>query len=102
MPTRYSWPPLFYSPFWYKYIPFEINCVGCYTFLKYLGSLVYILAIVPTLLSFWRLIRVAGRTLQLFSLNTLAKVDHRRTVASTLFLLAFDQGTVGRIKKYLL
>jgi hypothetical protein len=56
--TRYSYPLMLYGTFWYQYIP-ESTLGGNRTSLKYLGSVIYLVALVPTLLfgiGFWRIL----------------------------------------------
>lgn len=47
--TNHSYPLLLYGTFWYQYIS-ESNFSGNKTKFKYLGSCIYVLAILPTLL----------------------------------------------------
>lgn len=47
--TKHSYPLMLYGTFWYQYIP-ESTFKGSGTSLKYLGSLIYLVALVPTLL----------------------------------------------------
>lgn len=45
-----SIPLMFYSQFWYLYYPFDNNFKGCFTNLKYIGSALYVIGVIPTLL----------------------------------------------------
>jgi 4-amino-4-deoxy-L-arabinose transferase-like glycosyltransferase len=49
--TRHSYPLMLYGTFWYQFIS-ESNFKGNMTKFRYLGSLIYILALLPTLLFF--------------------------------------------------
>ncbi len=51
--TRYAYFLTFYATFWYKHIDFENNLnLGNYTSFKYIGSLIYIFGLLPTLTFF--------------------------------------------------
>ncbi len=49
--TRHSYPLMLYGTFWYQHIP-ESNFTGNGTIYRYLGSVIYIFALLPTLLFF--------------------------------------------------
>jgi len=58
--TRRSYPLLFYGTFWYQYIH-ESNFSGNRTRWRYLGSLIYLAAIIPTVVLFTDLVCVISR-----------------------------------------
>jgi 4-amino-4-deoxy-L-arabinose transferase-like glycosyltransferase len=82
--TRHSYFLLLYGTFWYQYIP-ESNLEGNKTAFRYLGSVIYLLALAPTLMMIlgvyalgrklkaaWRKRSLEGETLQqLFSVLVL-------------------------------
>lgn len=47
--TRHSFPLLFYSSFWYNYFPIESNFRGGLSGYGFVGGVIYLLAIAPTL-----------------------------------------------------
>jgi hypothetical protein len=49
--TRHSYFLMMYGTFWYQYL-YESNLMGNKTGFRYLGSLIYLLALVPTLVMF--------------------------------------------------
>lgn len=56
-PSQHAAPLLLYGTFWYKHFYFENNLgFGNVTKFRYIGSLCYILAILPTLLIFWGMV----------------------------------------------
>ncbi|MDI6741845.1 MAG: glycosyltransferase family 39 protein, partial [Smithella sp.] len=55
--TLHSLPLLFYGTFWYEYIP-ESSFRGNLTNLSKVGSLIYVIALIPTMLIFLGLMRI--------------------------------------------
>jgi len=71
--TSHSYPLLLYGTFWYQYIP-ESNFKGNRSPLKYLGSFIYIVAVVPTLIFFVGFLRVIYSGHKLLSYRRLSKI----------------------------
>lgn len=65
-PSQHAAPLLLYGTFWYKHFYFENNLgFGNVTKFRFIGSLCYILAIIPTLLLFWGMLDATKKTVTL-------------------------------------
>ena len=59
--TIHSFPLMLYGTLWYQYIYYESSFTGPRTSLKYIGSLIYLLGVIPTLLMLAGLFRIPAQ-----------------------------------------
>jgi len=86
--TNRSYLLLLYGTFWYQYIP-ESNFEGNMTVFKYLGSCIYVLALVPTLIFFIGSFKILFSIKNLFRHKISEELLFNNTIyeAISLFLL---------------
>lgn len=86
--TRHSYPLMLYGTFWYQHIP-ESNFTGNQTIYKYLGSCIYIFALLPTLLFFIGFLKILFSIKSLFNNKNLDSPAFNKAVYGliSLFLL---------------
>jgi 4-amino-4-deoxy-L-arabinose transferase-like glycosyltransferase len=86
--TKHSYPLMLYGTFWYQYI-WESNFIGNSNIFKYIGSLIYILAINPTIIILAGLLMMGRNAFKLFGYERLSTGEFYRFCleAFALFLL---------------
>jgi hypothetical protein len=70
--TKHSYPLMMYATFWYQFIP-ESNFMGNLTKFKYLGSIIYLFALLPTILLIIGFFRILAMGRRLFRYKTLSQ-----------------------------
>lgn len=83
--NTYSYPLLMYGTFWYPHIP-DSSFVGSWHGYKWVGSLIYAVAVVPTLIFLGGLVRGIGRTIR--ALTGPSKPRDRILAIAVLLLLS--------------
>jgi len=84
--TQHAYLLMLYASFWYQYLPesdFKANLTGA----KYLGSLIYILALLPTFLFLAGFLKTASFIKKLFKLPGLISINSGSTVYEVVCLL---------------
>lgn len=93
-PSQHAAPLLLYGTFWYKHFYFENNLgFGNVTKFRFIGSICYMLAIIPTLLLFWGMFTAAQKTVALgIHYKRLFDTSNWATIQECFFLLLLVLG----------